>query len=169
MSRIPEALRGRLAKVAAGSTLAIALVLSNYFEGRVHKPYLDPVGIPTVCEGITGPDVVWGKTYTDAECDALSIKHLAIAEAGARKVLVHYPEYNKWRQASLIDFTLNAGVDNLSTSTMARKFNAGDDEGGCMELVKWVKARKNGVLITLKGLVTRRGTEEELCLDGFTP
>ncbi len=168
-SRIPAALRTRLAKVTGASAIVIAGVMASYFEGRVHTVYLDPVGIPTVCDGITGPDVVWGKTYTDAECDALLHKHLAVAEQGARKVLPLYATYNKWRQASLIDFTYNAGVGNLASSTMAKRFNAKDEVGGCMELVKWVKARKNGILITLKGLVTRRGAEEELCLEGFTP
>jgi lysozyme len=166
-SRIPPALRTKLAAVAGAGTLTIALTMGHFFEGRRYTVYLDPVGIPTVCDGITGPDVVQGKTYTDAECDALSIKHLAVAEQGARKVLARYPEYNKWRQAALLDFTYNAGVGNLATSTMAKKFNAGDDIGGCMELARWVKAKSKGVFITLKGLVTRRGVEEELCLNGF--
>lgn len=168
-SRIPAALRSRLAKVTGASAIVIAGVMASYFEGRVHTVYLDPVGIPTVCDGITGPDVVPGKTYTDAECDALLHKHLAVAEQGARSVLVHYPAYNKWRQASLIDFTYNAGQANLASSTMARRFNAGDAVGGCTELVKWVKARQKGILVTLKGLVTRREAEMALCLEGFTP
>ena len=159
-----------MAAVAGAGTLTIAMTLTDYFEGgRYYQVYLDPVGIPTVCRGVVVWGVAVGTRYTDAQCDALEEHHHKVAEDGARKVLVFYPTYNKWRQASLIDFTYNAGVSNLANSTMARKFNAGDQVGGCMELVKWVKARKNGILITLRGLVTRRGVEEELCLEGFTP
>lgn len=157
-------LRSRLLAVTGAGAMAVAGVLQNYHEGRIYTPYIDPAGILTVCEGITGPDVIKGKTYTDAECDALGAKHRAFAEAAAKTTLIHYGTYNQWRQGALIDFTYNVGAANLASSTLARRFNAGDDVGGCNELVKWSKARVKGVLTTLKGLLTRRQDETELCL-----
>lgn len=50
--------------------LALAASLGG-FEGREYVPYRDIGGVWTVCDGITGADVVIGKTYTDAECSAL--------------------------------------------------------------------------------------------------
>jgi len=49
----------------------------------VEELVVEEGAILTVCEGITGKDVVPGKTYTPAECDALRDKHLKIlASAG---------------------------------------------------------------------------------------
>lgn len=157
-------LRDRLLKASAGGALAIAAVLAANFEGTVYRPYRDPVGIWTVCEGITGPDVVQGKTYTAAECSALKQKHLKVAETAAKKVLLHWGEYDIWTQAALVDFTYNTGANNLAASTLAKLFNAGDHDGGCMQLRLWVKGRVRGQLVTLNGLVERRGVEQEICL-----
>lgn len=41
------------------------------WEGRELVPYRDIGGVWTVCDGITGAEVIPGKTYTDAECSAL--------------------------------------------------------------------------------------------------
>lgn len=160
-------LRATLIKLGASGAGAIAIAgaLMVNWEGREYTPYVDPVGVLTVCAGITGPDVIRGKRYTPAECDALEAKHLAVAERAAKRQLVHYESYNRWRQAALIDFTYNLGEGNLSRSTLKRKFNAGDEVGGCWELRKWNKGRVRGVLTTLRGLVLRRADEMELCLD----
>ncbi|MCI0256950.1 glycoside hydrolase family protein, partial [Cronobacter sakazakii] len=66
--QIPAKLRTALVAAAAGGASFIAGVLIQYQEGVKYKPYLDPVGIPTVCAGITGPDVKMGKVYTKQEC-----------------------------------------------------------------------------------------------------
>lgn len=160
-------LRNKLIAAAGSGAIAIAGVLASNFEGRRYTPYRDPVGIWTVCEGITGPDVIQGKTYTDKECDDLRDKHLRIADK-AMLSIVHVP-LNDWQHAALIDFTYNAGAENLRTSTMARHFNARDYTGGCMELMKWVKARVKGQLVTLNGLVTRRQADIEVCLGKVAP
>lgn len=162
-----ELLRSRLVKAAAGGTLAIAAVLQSHFESSNQRPlvpYRDPANIWTVCHGVTGPEVVPGKTYTTAECEALERKHLAIAEAAARRQIVVYDRLNRFQQAALVDFTYNAGEGNLASSTMRRLFNSGQTDAGCRELIKWVKSRVNGALITLDGLVDRRSVEMELCL-----
>ena len=157
----PE-LRKKLLFTAGAGSIAVAGVLASWHEGRVYTQYFDPAGIATVCEGITGRDVVPGKVYTDAECDALRDKHLRVARAAVRRVIT--VPLTEWQEAALIDFTYNVGGAALAQSTLARKFNASDIEGGCLELNRWVNARVNGELRALKGLVTRRGVETWLCL-----
>lgn len=159
---IPSALRAKLVAAGSAGVIAIAGVLVNWYEGRVYKPYLDPVGILTVCEGITGPEVIPGKTYSDAECDALRDKHLEIANSAVKRT-IKVP-LNKWQEAALTDFAFNLGETKLASSTMAKSFNAGNYTDGCNRLLQWVNGRKNGVLVQLEGLFNRRSTELAICL-----
>lgn len=161
---IPAALKRKITVAAAGGALAIAGVLVTHFEpGKARgKPYIDPVGVLTVCDGHTGPDIDRNRIYTDAECDAWRDADLAIADRAVRR-LITVP-LNDWQRAALIDFTYNLGAGNLAESTMRRKFNAGDYASGCAELDRWVKGRQGGVLVTLPGLVTRREVGKWVCL-----
>lgn len=157
-------LRVKLLLAAGAGALAISGVLTKHFEGTRYTPYRDPAGIWTVCEGITGPDVILNKTYTPAECDTLGVKHRKIAEQRAKAALIYWDSYGEWTQAALIDFVFNLGPASVHNTRIARLLNAGDLEGGCRELNRWVKARVKGELVTLNGLVTRRGAESEICV-----
>ena len=159
------ALRRKLLAAGAAGAVAVAGVLVVQHEGTRYTPYRDPVGVLTVCEGITGPDVIPGKRYTPDECAALRSKHLARAEAGVRQHIRTYDSLNVWQQAALIDFTYNVGVDALRRSTLARHFNAGRVNDGCRQLARWVHGTQAGKLVKLPGLVTRRGEEMEMCLE----
>lgn len=160
-------LRDRLLKTTGAGACAVALALGAWYEGRQYKPYRDPVGIWTVCEGVTGLDVVLNKTYTPRECDTLQTKHLQIAEAAVRRQIKDYPAFSQWRKGALIDFTYNVGEGNLANSTLKKRFDEGDEIAGCKELEKWNKARVKGTLTVLRGLTDRRNAEMELCL-GWT-
>jgi len=159
---IPDELKKRLQGAAAAGVIGLSAVLANWYEGTVYTVYLDPAGVPTVCAGITGPDVVLGKTYTQAECDQLLDKHQRIAQAAVKRVIK--APLNQWQEAALIDFTFNLGETRLAGSTMAKLFNAGRTTEACDQLSLWVNARVKGQLTPLPGLVNRRGTEEDLCL-----
>ena len=172
----PE-LRNRLIKVAGSGAVVIAMAIGAWYEGDgptvkqpdgtvLYRVYIDPAGIQTVCRGVTGADVVHGKLYTRAECEVLERKHYAIAEKSAKRLFPAYATYNPWQQAALLDWLYNLG-DNAATqgSTLRRKFISGDIDGGCQELIKWVKSRVNGQLVTLNGLVDRRETTKEICLN----
>lgn len=66
-----EDLRERLAKAAAGGATAVAGVLQNWYESGERQTltaYRDPAGFLTVCDGVTGSDVIKDKTYTPDEC-----------------------------------------------------------------------------------------------------
>lgn len=160
---ISESLKRKLLATASAGSIAIAGVLVSHFEpGKDRgKPYIDPVGVLTVCDGHTGSDIDPKRIYTDAECDAWRDADLDIADRAVRR-LITVP-LNDWQRAALIDFTYNLGAGNLADSTMRRKFNAGDYEGGCAELDRWVKGRVRGVLVTIPGLVTRREVNTWVC------
>lgn len=158
---IPAALRSRLAGAAAGGVIALTVALVGWFEGREMVPYLDPVAIPTVCTGHTGPDVIMGRIYSTAECDALLAGDLGKAFAAVdRNVRVPLaPE----TRAALASFTFNVGEGALRSSTLLRKLNEGQGARACDELLRWTYAGGR----QLAGLVKRRQAERELCIEGF--
>lgn len=173
-SRVPMGLLVKLAAAAGTGALAIAGIMGDWYEGTgptvvrggvtYHKVYIDPVGIPTVCRGITGPQVIRNKLYSAAECHELEQQHLAIAESVAKRRIKVWAQLNEWQQAALIDWFYNLGETPATiNSTLVAKFNAGDIDGGCRELDRWVKGRVKGQLVSLPGLVARRGTGAELC------
>lgn len=171
-----EFLKKRLLAVAGGGALVIAGVLGSYYEGTgptqrtasgalIYLSYRDTGGIWTVCHGVTGPMVGPLSRYTEAECAGMERKHYASAERAARRLFTDYDRYNEWQQAALIDWLYNLGEGPATVnSTLRRKFNAGDVDGGCRELVKWVNGRVKGQLVRLPGLVDRREATAELCL-----
>jgi lysozyme len=154
---IPDKLRKSLIAAAVAGPIAIGGVLITDQEGIKYTPYLDPIGIPTVCAGVTGPDVVMGKTYTKQECDSLLYKHMQPAiKAVDSSVKVPLNDYQK---ASLYSFTYNVGVGAFKSSTLLRKLNQGDIPGACDQLKRWTYAGGK----QWKGLITRREVERQLC------
>lgn len=154
---IPAKLRNALVAASVAGSISIAGVLIQDQEGVVYKPYLDPIGIPTVCAGVTGADVKMGKTYSKAECDALLYKHMqpAIkAVDGSVKV-----KLNDYQKAALYSFTYNVGSGAFQSSTLLRKLNRNDITGACDELRRWTYAGGK----QWKGLINRREVERQLC------
>lgn len=145
-------------RVAATLVISAAgLAGITQHEGEVHKVYLDPVGIPTVCVGHTGTvtrkDV--GRTFTEAQCAELLKADTSAAQAAVArlvKVPVTQAQYD-----ALVSFTFNVGAANLGKSTLLRKLNASDCHGAAAEFPKWVYAKG----VRLPGLVTRRAHERE--------
>jgi len=146
---------------AAGGLMTLTVAMVTEFEGYDPNPYLDPIGVLTVCYGHTGPDIIPTKTYTKAECKALLEKDLAIvAKAVNPLIKVSIPDYTR---AALYSFTYNVGTGAFSRSTLLKKLNAGDQTGACNELKRWIYA--GGV--KWKGLMTRREVEKAVCLGEF--
>lgn len=133
------------------------------FEGFRSKPYLCPAGIPTIGYGST--------RYANGF--AVSLKDAPITEQVAgdimRATLTTYENavsryvtvpLNQNQFDALVDFAYNAGAQNLRTSTLLKKLNAGDAVGAANEFGKWV----NGGGKKLPGLVARREAERQLFL-----
>lgn len=154
---IPAKLRNALVAASVAGSISIAGVLIQDQEGVVYKPYLDPIGIPTVCAGVTGADVKMGKTYTKPECDALLYKHMQPAiKSVDSSVKVKLNDYQK---AALYSFTYNVGTGAFQSSTLLNKLNRNDIPGACDELRRWTYAGGK----QWKGLINRREVERQLC------
>lgn len=157
---------GTKTKIAAGGVailLASAPFLSDIrqLEGREYEPYRDIVNVLTVCDGITGPDVIPGKTYTDAECNRLSIKH---AEAHGSKLLdCINVRITQTMYESLASWAYNVGVSAACKSTAIKLINQGRYLEGCKDLMRWNRA--GGVEV--KGLTNRRKHEMDQCIKGI--
>lgn len=159
MAMSPQ-LKRSIAGVVSGGALAIAAVLVPALEGKENKPYQDVVGVWTVCYGHTGSDIIKGKTYTDAECQALLDKDLVpFSRSVERSVKVPATEFQK---AALISFSYNVGVSSFERSSLLRKLNSGDYAGACDGLRQWIYAGGK----QWKGLMNRRDIEMEVCTWG---
>lgn len=157
---IPQALKSRLALKAGTGVLALAVSAVGYFEGRSLVAYVDPVGIPTICDGYTH-GVRLGDVATPTQCDALIRREVARALAVVDgSVPTSLPN---GARVALASFVYNVGPGAYERSTLLRKLRAGDIIGACRELPRWVYAggRKLG------GLVKRRDAEMQICLSGL--
>lgn len=149
---------------ATAAAIYIAAPIIELVEGVEYRPYMDIAGIPTVCSGVTGPDVVWGKKYSAKECRNLLEKHIQIHGKYVQDA-VTYPISPETR-AALISFSYNVGGSAMRKSTAVRLINQGKIEQGCKALGMWNKITKNGKKVVVKGLVNRRNEEIKLCLSG---
>jgi lysozyme len=157
------------------------LNLIKSFEGLVDgdprtvnlDAYVDPVGIYTIGWGHA---IRWGKgMLTTAVKNAAAIarqlypKGLTLQEAEellradirAHSLPVEgllFVKLNDNQFAAVVSFAFNLGVNNLRTSTLLRKLNAGDFKGAALEFPKWNKAGGK----VLKGLTRRRAAEQQL-------
>lgn len=157
-------LKTRVASMTIGAALTLTVPLIERIEGVEYRPYIDIAGIPTVCAGITGKDVVWGKVYTKRECDALLMKHIAVATKtvdGAVKV-----EIPSTMRAAMYSFTFNAGSGAFRQSTMLKLINRGELKAACNQLWSWTYFTnpKTGKKEKSKGLKNRRAFEYEYCV-----
>jgi lysozyme len=149
---------------AAAAALAVAIAIPA--EGIRQYAYYDPPGILTVCMGHTGPDVVKGRKYSLAECDAFMSADMKKAVLIVEKCQPGLPVEIL---ASFADAVFNGGrkiACDLKQSTAARLLKAGDYRAACNQHVRWNKARVLGVMIELPGLTKRTKLRQELCLKG---
>ena len=156
-----NSLRNKLIAAAGGGAMLIATVFlggKDGVEGRVYDPYKDVAGVWTVCDGHTGTDIIKGKKYTDRECDRLLLNDLQPVKKTVDS-LVKVP-LNEYQRAALYSFTYNVGSGAFSKSTLLKKLNAGDQDGACEELRRWVYAGG----MKFRGLMNRRDMERSMCL-----
>lgn len=138
--------------------LAVGMITvwEGYQKVGWHDP-IDPPGINTVCYGHI-EDVEIGDTYTKTQCQEMLATDLPRYEAMVDKCIkVPMPPH---RHAAIISFTYNVGGGALCRSSVARKLNAGDVQGGCDALLLYNRA--NGKVI--RGLTNRRVAERKYCL-----
>lgn len=152
----------------AALDIAVPFILQK--EGVRLTAYLDIVGVPTICGGITSAAGI--KVYigmppmTLADCLAL----MRVQVAKYRNQFIKYltkatldMRYPPTRDTAYTSLAFNVGVGTAGKSTATARLNAGDIKGGC-EAITWFNKAGGRVI---RGLVTRRAEERDLCLKGL--
>jgi len=168
-AQLTEYLQAVAADTSTSDAIKLAMVLGSYYESsyrHIGTPYVDRLGRGqplTVCNGITGKDVVAGRYYTPADCYRLEKGRYQEAERFLSKSVPTYTAATVFQQATFLDFVHNVGSAGFSGSTMRRKLLAGDVVGACRENSRWVYGTINGAKVALPGLVIRRNANSDLC------
>jgi lysozyme len=154
------ALTRRAAAGGGAIVLASASLVAfvGNWEGREHQVYKDIVGVPTVCDGITGADVIPGKVYTDAECDALTAKH--VTRHGSELLACIKVDIPQGMYESLASWAYNVGTGAACSSTLVKLTNQGQFMPACDQLLRWDRAGGKKV----RGLTNRREAEHKVCV-----
>ncbi|WP_019866055.1 glycoside hydrolase family protein [Methylovulum miyakonense] len=139
------------------------LNLVKNFEGLRLDAYRCPAGVWTIGYGHTG-GVKPGAKISEDEAEQLLAQDLA--DSGGKVEKCVKVKLNDNQFAALASFVFNAGIGNLTASTLLKRLNTGDYDCVPSELAKWVKATdpKTGQKISLPGLVKRRAAEGVLWL-----
>lgn len=142
--------------VALGTAGALALALIAPWEGKSNDPYVDIVGVTTVCYGETR---VAMRRYTDAECEDMLAD--AVGDFGGA-VLERNPNLRDrpYQLAAATSLTYNIGKSAYARSTVARRFADGNWKGGCDAMLMWNRAGGR----VIRGLTNRRRAERALCM-----
>lgn len=169
-----EYVKAVAADTEVSQEVKIAMVMGWFYESsgkHIGTPYVDKLGKGqplTVCNGITGPEVVAGKWYSMAECYHLEKRRYLQSEVEARRLLAYWSTYTPLTRATFIDFVHNKGAANLATSTARTLANRGDIAGACKQMPRWNMGTVNGIKTVLPGLQLRGDANGELCADWST-
>jgi lysozyme len=149
--------KGAFALSAAG------LIAVASYEGFSAKPYADTGG--KITNG-------FGNTLIDPEKTVTVEKGLADLRSNIRvferkvQSCITRP-MSQGNLDAFVSFSFNVGGNAFCSSTMAKKFNAGDTVGACHEFMRWVYVAGNDCRIKANncyGIVKRRESERDLCL-----
>lgn len=156
----PAAARGLFAAIA---TLGIAAGVVRPWEGLETEPYFDIVNVATVCYGTTGPEVIFGRTYSLPECEALLTGDLRQFAFELDRCVAPGAPMTPQQQAAVLSWAYNVGGKQACSSTLVRKLNAGMPPADwCRELLRWNRA--GGKVV--RGLTNRRQHEYQICIKG---
>jgi len=136
---------------------ATALVTLANMEAFRNQAYDDGIGVMTLGYGATH-GVKRGDTTTPEKA-LVRLLNDTYKFQSAIKRCVKVPLAQYEYDAATI-FAFNVGESAFCNSTMVRKWNSGDYQGGCEELSRWIYA--GGLKST--GLVNRRAAEYQMCI-----
>jgi GH24 family phage-related lysozyme (muramidase) len=103
-----------------------------------------------------------GMSVTESEAERLlrdDVKPIETVLAETVRAPLNQNEHD-----ALVSLIFSIGEDNWRRSTTLRKINSGDKLAAAQAFELWTKARVNGELVSLDGLVRRRAAEKSLFL-----
>lgn len=136
-------------------------------EGCSLKAYLCPAKIWTIGWGET-EGVEPGMVWTEKQCDDRFVAEVAAYTKRVEAMLTQYANPNQL--GAMVSLAYNIGLGGAKTkkgfyaSSVRRLHNAGDYAAASRAFSLFNKARVNGVLTELPGLVARRAMESALYL-----
>lgn len=166
-------------RLVVGGVVVVSTALATFISGREgteYTPYRDVGGVWTVCQGITGPQVIPGRTYSKEECadlrDGAIAKHgLAVLEC-TKGVQLKQHEYEAYTTLAY-----NVGAHAVCASCLPGKeclgdlIRAGKSRQACERILAFAKVRISGELRDCSdrqwncyGVWTRRQAEYRMCL-----
>ncbi|MEM6413205.1 MAG: lysozyme [Pseudomonadota bacterium] len=139
---------------------ANGIALIKRFEGLELRAYQDIAGVWTIGYGHTGDAAFAGNTIDGEMAEALLKEDVSVYEQGIIKHVKVYLNQNQFD--ALCSWSFNLGVGALRRSTALKRLNVGDYTGAAHALTWYNKARMNGKLVEITGLVRRRAAEFDL-------
>lgn len=147
---------------AVSATLLSAVAL---WEGTSYYAYKDIGGVPTVCQGYTGKGIVFGKKYSEQECNVFLrrevVEHSNGVLACVKKPLKEH-QFN-----AFVLFAYNVGVNGFCESRALRLFNEGNASEACKAIAYGPSGKPAWSYVDRKyvqGLHNRRLYEMKMCL-----
>lgn len=140
--------------------------LIESFEGLELEAYQDIAEVWTIGRGAT-EGVAPGDVMTKAEADARLRTDVAARERVIERLVT--ADLNQNEFDALVSFVYNIGEGDFAASTALRRLNAGNRVGAAEAMTWFNKARVEGVLTQVAGLVRRRAAERELFLTPMAP
>ena len=144
--------RSRGARAAAGGSIAIALgalvTLLPVWEGKKNDPYLDSVGVRTVCYGETAVKM---RRYSDAECLVMLDRRAQQFLEAVRRRNPRITE-DPYQWAAHASLAYNVGVSTYNRSSVALLYERGREREACDAIGRYRLAGGR----VLRGLVLRR-------------
>lgn len=145
--------------------LAAIMVALQPSEKRVLTTYWDKIGgVWTVCAGITGPDVIPGKTYTDTECDILEGEYIEAMLKNMGRCATGEMTFGQIKAFG--HFAYNVGTPRFCSSTAVKLINDGKADQACAQIERFVYAGGKDCRKAeskCPGIVKRRAIERAWC------
>jgi lysozyme len=144
------------------------VALIKHYESLSLVAYLCPAGVPTIgwgtTTGVTSMDVIDRRSITVAEAESLFEKDVdSFAMKVSSLCIRNQPNSNEL--AAMTSLAYNIGIGAFAKSTVLKAHERGDSVAAAAAFELWNKARVNGKLQVLRGLVARRAAEKSLYLE----
>lgn len=151
-------------KVLIGGSFAVVTALVT-LEGMRTHPYLDIGGVPTVCTGITGKDVVMNKIYTIPECQKLLTKQIQLKQPALLKCINVPIKQSEYDAYTIMAFNIGTGA--FCGSSTVKQVNLGNHLAACKLIATTPAGKPNWSFVNgkfIQGLYNRRVIERDMCL-----